>query len=204
MSLEQVIARCLETGINCLAIADHGTIAGAVKLKEIAPFTVIVAEEILTPFGEIMGLFLSEEIPSGLSVEETIARIRAQDGLVCIPHPYDRMRPSALKNHILEDIMSHIDMIEVFNSRSLYHNNSSKAWQLVHKYNKLASAGSDAHTPSEIGKAYVEMPEFNGQDDFMKSLAQGKISGHRSNPLVHFTSTFAKIRKFLFQREPLC
>lgn len=194
--LEQIITRCLETGINCLAIADHGTTAGALKLKEIAPFTVIIAEEILTPFGEIMGMFLSEEIPSGMSVEETIAQIRAQNGLICIPHPYDPIRPSALKNHILENIISQVDIVEVFNSRSLFRDSSNKAWQLVHKYNKLASAGSDAHTFSEIGNTYVEMPEFNGRDDFLKSLAQGKISGHRSNPLVHFSSTWSKLKNF--------
>ena len=81
--LEQIITRCLDIGINCLAIADHGNITGALKLKKIAPFQVIIAEEILTPWGEIMGMFLSEEIPSRLSVEETIQRIKDQnDGYV--------------------------------------------------------------------------------------------------------------------------
>jgi len=60
--LEQIVERCLELGINCIAVADHNTIAGALKLSKIAPFKVIVAEEILTPVGEIMGLFLSEEL----------------------------------------------------------------------------------------------------------------------------------------------
>ena len=86
--LEKIINRCRETGINCIAVADHGTIEGALKLKDIAPFTVIIAEEILTPHGEIMGMFLQEGIPSGLSVEQTLACIREQDGLVCIPHPF--------------------------------------------------------------------------------------------------------------------
>ena len=77
--LEQIINRCLEVGISCIAIADHGTIEGGLKMQSIAPFSVIVAEEILTPYGEIMGMFLKEGIPSGLSIEQVISRIRAQD-----------------------------------------------------------------------------------------------------------------------------
>ena len=193
--LEQIIKRCLKIGINCLAIADHGTIAGALKLKEMAPFPVIVAEEILTPFGEIMGLFLNEAIPGKLSAEETIARIRIQDGLVCIPHPYDRLRFSALEDKTLETIMPQVDIIEVFNARSLSPHASDKARQLAHKYGKFASAGSDAHTASELGHAYVEMPEFNGKDQFLASLTQGRICGHKSNPSVHLASTWAKLKK---------
>ena len=189
MSLDQVISRCLETGINCIAIADHGTAEGALKMQDIAPFPVIVAEEILTPHGEIMGMFLKETIPSGLSVEQTISRIKAQGGLVCIPHPYDRLRRSALSNRLPEELAEQIDVVEVFNARSLFPWASAKARMLAEKYSILKSAGSDAHTPQEIGNAYVEMPEFNGKDDFLKALAAGKIFGRRTNPLVHFGST---------------
>lgn len=202
--LEKIIAHCSEVGINCLAIADHNTIAGALRLKEMAPFQIIIAEEILTSSGEIIGLFLSEEIPSRLPIEEAIARIKAQDGLICIPHPYDMLRLSACKNQVFETIMPQVDIIEVFNSRSLSPGNSAKAWHLAHKYNKLASAGSDAHTPSEIGNAHVEMPEFNGKDEFLVSLAKGEIFGHRSNPLVHFASTWAKLKKRLPREKSLC
>lgn len=202
--LEQIIARCLEVGINCLAIADHGTIAGALKLKEMAPFTIIVAEEILTLSGDLMGLFLSEEIPNKLPIEEAIARIKAQDGLVGIPHPYDTLRLSAFRDKAFETIVPQVDIVEVFNSRSLSVRNSSKAWQLARKYGKLASAGSDAHRPSEIGNAYVEMPEFNGKEEFLTSLAKGKIFGHRSNPLGHFVTTWTRLRKHLSQEESPC
>ena len=100
--LDKLIERCIERGVNCVAIADHGTAEGALKLKEMAPFKIIIAEEILTPEGEIMGMFLQETIASGLSVEETLSRIKAQDGLVCIPHPFDRFRPSAMRLETLE------------------------------------------------------------------------------------------------------
>ena len=202
--LEQIIERCLETGINCLAIADHGTISGALKLKQMAPFPVIIAEEILTPFGEIMGMFLCEEIPSKLSAEEVIGRIRDQDGLVCIPHPYDKLRLSAFNSKALESIMPSVDIVEVFNARSLSPGSKTRAQRLVRRFGKLASAGSDAHTPNEIGNAYIEIPEFSGKDEFLKSLAQGKIVGHKSNPLVHLASTQNKLRNHLSRKEPPC
>jgi hypothetical protein len=194
LPLQRIISRCLEIGINCIAIADHGTIEGALKMQEIAPFTIIVAEEILTPHGEIMAMFLTEGIPSGLSVEQTLARIRAQGGLVCIPHPFDAFRQSALDSRIIETIVDQIDILEVFNSRSPLLRSSTKANLFAEKYGMAKSAGSDAHIASEIGNAYVEMPEFNGKDDFLQALQKGKISGCRTNPLTHFASVWARLR----------
>ncbi len=174
--LEKIIKRCLKLRINCIAIADHGTIKGALKMQSLAPFTVIVAEEIYTPYGEIMGMFLKEGIPSGLSVEETLSQIRAQDALVCIPHPFDSLRQSSLNSDIIEELAGQIDVIEVFNSRSYLSHSLTKAQMFADKYGIPRSAGSDAHTVNEIGNAYVEMPEFNGKDDFIRALAAGKVS----------------------------
>jgi predicted metal-dependent phosphoesterase TrpH len=195
MPLEKIVSRCLEIGINCVAICDHGTAEGALKIQDIAPFPVIVAEEILTPHGEIMGLFLEQTIPSRLSVHETIAQIRSQGGLVCIPHPFDMFRSSALPSNTIEEIVEQIDIIEVFNSRTLLPQDSAKALALASKYGLAKSAGSDAHTLYEIGNAYVEMPEFNGKNDFLQALEKGSIFGHRANPLVHFASNWTKLRK---------
>ena len=192
--LPKIVSRCLDIGINCIAIADHGTIEGALKIQELAPFTVIVAEEILTTHGEIMGMFLQEGIPGGLSVEQTIARIRAQNGLVCIPHPFDRLRYSALDSDVVEELGGQIDVIEVFNSRSLLANPANKVQLLAEKYGIRQSAGSDAHTAGEIGNAYVEMPEFNGRDDFLQALAKGKVVGRRTNPMIHFASIWTRLK----------
>lgn len=166
-------------------------------METIAPFPVIVAEEILTPHGEIMGMFLKEGIPNGLSVEETISRIRAQGGLVNIPHPFDIFRASALDSKVLEGLIGQVDIIEVFNARSLLYRSSAKAQMFAQKYGIPGSAGSDAHTANEIGNGYVEMPEFNGRDDFLDALAKGKVFGHRTNPLVHLNSVLAKLRSNL-------
>ncbi len=192
--LEKIINRCLEIGINCIVVCDHGTAEGAIKLKEMAPFPVVIAEEILTPHGEIMGMFLQETIPSGVSVEQTLACIRAQGGLVCIPHPFDTFRQSALDNGVIETIADQIDIIEVFNSRAPLLRDSTKADLFAEKYGIAKSAGSDAHTVSEIGNAYVEMPEFSGRDDFLQALKKGKIAGHRTNPMIHFTSVWARLK----------
>ncbi|MFC1964037.1 PHP-associated domain-containing protein [Chloroflexota bacterium] len=192
--LDKIIQRCEQLGINCIAIADHGTVEGALKMQKIAPFKVIVAEEILTPHGEIMGMFLKETIPSGLSVPETIRAIREQGGLINIPHPFDTVRPSALKRKIVEEIITEIDLIEVFNSRNILRRNAREALAFAEKHNIPKSAGSDAHSIPEIGNAYLEMPEFQGENDFLEALAQGKVSGRRTNPMIHFNSRWTKIK----------
>lgn len=195
--LDKLIDRCLEIGINCVAIADHGTVEGALKLKDIAPFKVIVAEEILTPDGEIMGIFLKETVPSGISASEAISRIREQNGLVCVPHPVDIFRPSALGAKNLEKIADQIDVVEVFNARTLPLQSQKKAMSIANKYNLGKSAGSDAHTLAEVGNTYIEMPEFNHRDDYIKALSQGRIHGHKTNPLMHFASLKNKMMKRL-------
>lgn len=193
--LEKIVNHCLNAGINCLAVADHNTIEGALKLQEMAPFKIIVAAEIMTTIGELMGLFLTEEVPRGLSAGETIARIKSQGGLVNIPHPFGRWPFDNFQKLTSPEILSQVDIIEVFNSRAPTRSSSAKAWQLAQKFELPASAGSDAHTLGEIGRAYVEMPQFNGPDDFLRALAQGRIVGRRSSPLIHFASTWARIRK---------
>jgi predicted metal-dependent phosphoesterase TrpH len=197
--LSRIIDHCRKKGINCVAISDHGTVAGALKLKEIAPFEVIVAQEILTPFGELMGLFLTENIPAGLSPLEVIAEVRRQGGLVNLPHPFGRslhLKKSSKQNVLLsEEVLSQIDMIEVLNSRTPFSSHSVRARELATQYGLCASAGSDAHTAGEIGRAYIEMPEFTGPEDFIACLKQGTIHGKSSSPLIHLTSTWAKIKK---------
>lgn len=195
--LEKIVTRCLGLGIDCVAVADHNTIAGALKLREMAPFKVIVAEEIATTAGEIMGLFLSEGIPQGLSAQEAILRIRDQGGLVAIPHPFGRSLSRHASMLISTKILSQVDIIEAFNSRTPFSSSIRKAAMLAKEQGKAASAGSDAHTLGEVGRAYVEMPEFDGPADFLTSLAQGQIFGRRSSYLAHFASTWAKIKNHI-------
>ena len=198
--LEKIIIRCQELGINCIAISDHGTAEGGLKMKEIAPFTVIVAEEILTHHGEIMGMFLKETIPSGLSVEETIKRIRAQGGLVNIPHPFEAIRGSSLNDGVTEAIVDQIDIMEAFNARSPFLSASNKVRDFAQKHGIAQCAGSDAHSIYEIGNAYIEMPEFNSKEEFLQALARGTIYGRRSNMAMHIFSTWAKVKSKYLNR----
>ncbi len=195
MPLEEIIKRCLDTGINCVAIADHGSIEGALELQKLAPFPVIIAEEILTPQGEVMGMFLKEGVASGLPIEEAISYIKAQDALVCLPHPFDTLRGLKIDSNRLEKLMQQIDIVEVFNARITIPWSATKAQTLAKEYDLPGIAGSDAHTPGEIGRTYVEMPEFDGKDDFLQALRKGRISKHRSGFLVHFSSVWARLKK---------
>jgi len=194
MSLDTIIERCLHLGIGCVAISDHDEVQGGIELQKIAPFSVIVAEEILTPVGEIMGMFLTERIPSGVSPYEAIAQIRSQGGLVCLPHPFDRVRPATLSHGFPDELFSEIDIIEVFNARTLNESYCEKARIFAAERGLLRSAGSDAHTSREIGNAYIEIPEFDSKEEFLSSLAQGEVFGHKSGMWVHIPSMFNRIK----------
>jgi len=199
-TLEAIITRCQELGINCIALADHGTVEGGLKMQEIAPFPVIVAEEVLTPDGEIMGMFLRETIKSGQSLEEVVRQIKAQGGLVCAQHPYDTLLRPGIGGKVLNRIASEIDLVEVLNARSPLPQSSRKSLAFAEKLNLPESAGSDAHSITEIGNAYVEMPEFTDKEGFLKALREGKISGHPASPFVHMNG-LRKILKKSFQRD---
>jgi predicted metal-dependent phosphoesterase TrpH len=198
--LEKIIERCKKLGINCIAIADHGTAEGGLEMQKIAPFKVIVAEEILTTEGEIMGMFLKETIPSGITPQEAVKRIREQDGVVNIPHPFETIRGSALKDKIIDEIAGDIDLMEVLNSRSPFPANSNKARDFAEKHNIPGGAGSDAHSVYEIGNAYIEIPDFNNKDEFLKAVVLGKIHGKRSGVFVHLLSSWAKVKSRLIKR----
>lgn len=200
--LEKIIKRCRELGIDCIAIADHGTAEGALEMQKMAPpsLKVIVAEEILTTQGEIMGMFLKETIPGGITPQEAVRQIRIQGGLVNIPHPFETIRGSALKDKYIDEIAVDIDLMEVLNSRSPFPANSNKARDFAEKHGIPGGAGSDAHTIYEIGNAYIEIPDFKDKDEFLKAVAQGKIKGKRSGMFVHFFSAWAKVQSILRHR----
>ncbi|MBI2864622.1 MAG: PHP domain-containing protein [Chloroflexi bacterium] len=189
-----IVRACQRRGINCIAVTDHNRFRGAQEVREIAPFTVILGEEIKTTDGEIIGLFLTEEIRRGLSPEETARAVRAQGGLVMIPHPFDRVRKSCLHEEALRRLAdaSLVDIVEVFNSRTTLLADSERARRFAEERGLLGAGGSDAHSLREIGQTYVEMPPFADKDSFLRSLAQGRVMGRRSNPLVHLSSMLAK------------
>src|SRR5438128_2189217 len=113
---KEYVRRCVAAGVTCVAVTEHNNIEGALYLREIAPFKVIVAEEIRTREGEIIGFFLNGEVPPGLSPEETAERIKSQGGLVGAPHAFDPRR-QGLGQAALDRIAKDLDVIEAFNAR---------------------------------------------------------------------------------------
>ncbi|MDD4923218.1 MAG: PHP domain-containing protein [Dehalococcoidales bacterium] len=194
---EDIIRRCQNTGINCIAVADHGTAEGALKIQKLAPFQVIVAEEVMTQYGEVMGMFLKESIPNKIPFAEAILRIREQDGLVCIPHPFDKPNRHGLGRKKLEQFIDDVDIIEVFNARSPLPWFSQASLAFADKYGKEKSAGSDAHTIREIGSTYIEMPDFSEKQDFLSALKKGEIHGRATNPFILLGGSWARIRKVI-------
>ncbi len=195
MRPSDLIGGCKKAGIDCVAVTDHNSIAGALEVAKESPFQVIVGEEIMTSEGELIGLFLEEVIPRGLSPEKTISCIRDQKGLVLVPHPFDHLRGSTIRRQALDRIVSMVDIIEVFNARIMVPSQMARARSLAAEHHLLSSGGSDAHTRGELGHGYVEMPGFRDASGFLESLAEGKVRGRPSSIFVHVLTTWNKWKK---------
>ncbi len=186
--------RYQQRGIDAVAVSDHNNIDGALAVREIAKFNVIIAEEVRTSEGEIIGYFLRENIRKGMTPEETVAAIRAQGGIICVPHPFDTLRREPLKTPALLRILNDVDIIEVFNSRTIRGRDNERARQFALEHSKPMSAGTDAHSPWEIGLAWTEMPPFEGPGDFLAAIGRGSVHGRTAFVGVHAISTWAKIK----------
>ena len=199
---EKLVKRCIDVGLNCIAVTDHNTAEGAFRVREIAPFMVIIGEEVATSEGEVTGLFLQETIPRGLSPLETVKRIKEQGGLVSLPHPFDRFRSEVITKAGIEDVLPYADIVEVFNSRNSMNADNRVAHEFAMRHNLLTSGVSDAHTTIELGRTYVIMPEFDGTPEgFKEALAQGTIHARKMTPLIHVATTITKLKRRLFGRR---
>ncbi len=202
VSPEAMAKRCADVGLDYVAVTDHNTIEGSLAVREIAPFKVIIGEEVASASGEITGLFLKETISAGLTALQTVERIKDQGGLVSIPHPCDRFRSHVIETDALHEILPYIDIVEGFNSRNNLARDDRKAQEFARTHGFITSGVTDAHTTMEIGRAYVEMPEFDGSpEDFLRALAEGQIVGRRMSPLVHVLTTLTKIKKRIIGRR---
>jgi predicted metal-dependent phosphoesterase TrpH len=190
--------RCRERGVWVQAITDHNEIWGAQKLQEIIeeekikkaglPLTIIVGEEVSTTHGEIIGLFLKERIPAGMSPNETVAAIKEQGGLVLLPHGFDPLKRWRLQPAALETVADQIDIVETFNARISRPrwNQAAVDWSRLHS--RPMSAGSDAHTLADIGSAWVELPiqRIQSSQDLLTALQSGIPVGEWTHPVIAF------------------
>ncbi len=167
-----VARRCRSLGLGPVVLTDHESIAGALELAD-AGIPAIVGEEIATADGELIGLFLRTPVPGGLGAEEAVQAIRSQDGLVYLEHPYDQFRRH-LSEEAIERIADDVDIVEVWNGRCTAADNA-RAADLCAALGAAAGAGSDAHRPGEIGRAYVELESFSGPADFLAKLRNGRV-----------------------------
>lgn len=192
----KLVEQARRVGLQKVAITEHNRLDGALVAKAMAPDLIIVGEEIKTTHGEIIAYFVKEEVPRGLSPQETIARLRAQGAVISIPHPLDSVRTSAMRLTNVLQVIDQVDALEVLNARCVLDRDNVAAAALAQEYGKLLTAGSDAHTPAELGRCYLEMPPFedNGES-FLAALAQAKVGGIISPFWPHFASTYAKWRK---------
>lgn len=180
---EHFVDACLAKGIDCIAVTDHNEIDGAKAVQRMAPFKVIIGEEIRTSEGEISGLFLKERIPPNLSAKDTIAEIRRQKGLVYIPHPFAAGVTMRLQKSVLDRYIDEVDIIEGWNSRGILRTDDLAAQRYALRHGKPFAAGSDSHTRFEIGSAYVEIEDFKTPKQLLKNLRSGVLVGRKTNVL---------------------
>ncbi len=178
IQVDELLDHAETIGLGAIAVTDHNRLGGAQEAVELArgrPLAVIPGEEVKTDGqGEVIGLFLSEEIPRGLSFAETIAAIRAQDGLVYLPHPFDR-RHAVPDARTLHRHLADIDVFEVYNARLLRETFNDEALRFARKYDLTMGAGSDAHVLLGVGTGAVRMRAFDGPEEFLVSLRGAEI-----------------------------
>lgn len=182
-----VIKIAKERGLDRICITDHNSIDGALAAKAIDPEFVIVGEEILTDYGEILAFFVSEWVPPRLSHHETLDRLQAQGAVISVSHPFDPHR-SGWPEAVLAAIAPQLDAIEGFNARSLHAQYNEKARAFAEVHDLPVTAGSDAHTAMEIGAAYLEMPAFSTAEEFRAGLSLATIHGRLSPSWIHLFS----------------
>jgi predicted metal-dependent phosphoesterase TrpH/glycosyltransferase involved in cell wall biosynthesis len=178
IDVDELIDHAEAQGLGAIAVTDHNVFGGALEAVERArgrDLVVIPGEEVKTDDqGEVIGLFLQEEIPRGMSFGDTVAAIRAQGGLVYLPHPFDRMhaipKPATLHRHLSE-----IDVFEVYNARLLFEAYNDEALRFARKYNLTPGAGSDAHVLAGVGTGAMRMRRFSGPEEFLVSLHDAEV-----------------------------
>ncbi len=192
-----LIERARAVGLARLAVTDHNTIAGALEARALAPDLIIVGEEIeVDSGGEVIAYYVTEEVPRGLSVEETLARLRRQGALISVSHPLDSLRGSALGLERTLAIIEQVDALEVFNARCLLAGDNRRAEALAREHGKLMTAGSDAHTLGEVGAGYLTLPPFKANAAALRaSLAKAQPGGRLTGVWPHVLSTWAKVAR---------
>ena len=188
-----LVDTCRRKGIDRVIVTDHNTVAGARVAHALDPELVIVGEEIMTTRGEILAAFVSEEVPLGLSPQETIRRLKAQGAFISVSHPFDRWRAGGWQEDDLFEVLPQVDAIEVYNSRCMNPGFNREARQFAEKHNIAGTVGSDAHAAFELGRSLMLLEPFEGPDGLRKVIRAGIPQVRWSPPWFHITSRYASI-----------
>jgi len=181
LTAEQLRDACSHAGIGAVAVTEHNRFGSHAEIAERCPdLFVIPGEEIDTRDGHLIGLFMKEFIPRGLPAIETAHAIKAQGGLVYVPHPFVRLANSRLTARALEEVSPLVDVVEVWNGRGPTDAPDRRASEFARKRGFASGAGSDAHSKWEIGHGCVELDRFTGPADFLSNLGAGRVIESRS------------------------
>jgi predicted metal-dependent phosphoesterase TrpH len=190
-----LVAAARRKGLDRVVVTDHNSIAGARAAQKLDPELVIVGEEIMTTRGEILAAYVTEEIPAGLSPQETIHRLREQGAFISVSHPFDHLRAGGWLEADLLEILPQVDAIEVFNSRCMLRRFNAEAEAFARRNGIPGTVGSDAHAAFELGRSLLVLEPFEGPDELRKVIRRGIPQVRWSPPWYHLTSRYASIRK---------
>ena len=195
VTIQGLISTCKKKGIHRLVITDHNTIQGALIANKLNPELFIVGEEIMTQQGELLAIFVKEQIPAGLPAVEAVELLRAQGAFISVSHPFDSMRAGHWEMDDLLNIVSSIDAVEIFNSRCIDPKFNTLASDFSQKYHLRGTVGSDSHTLGEVGKSTLTLPNFHDALTLKSALIVAEPHVRQSSPWVHFLSSYARWRK---------
>jgi predicted metal-dependent phosphoesterase TrpH len=190
-----LVDTCRRKGIDRVVVTDHNTIAGARAAHALDPELVIIGEEIMTTLGEILAAFVKEEIPSGLTPQETIRRLQDQGAFISVSHPFDRWRNGSWQENDLLEIVPQADAIEIYNSRCMLPQFNREARRFAENHNLAGTVGSDAHATFELGQSLMVLELFNGPEEMRDVIRRGIPKVRWSPPWFHFSSRYAVIYK---------
>ncbi len=194
LSPHSLISAARKHGFDRIAITDHNSIQGALEAQRLDPHLIIIGEEIKTLEGEILAIFVKEEVPANLPPLEAIRILKAQGAFISLSHPFDTCR-SGWSLQTLEIITPLLDAIEIFNARCLQDKFNQQAEEFARLHRLAGTCGSDSHTAAETGICYQRLPVFSTPDELRKSLQTSTIHGTRSTFSAHLHSSYARFFK---------
>ena len=198
---ESVLQAAYKRNIDRICVTDHNEIVTALDLKQRFPDRIIVGEEVKTAERvDVIGLYIHTLIPKGTPARQTCEMIHEQGGIVYMPHPYAGGKGGG--GRLLDELVDLIDVVEVFNARLHKSELNERAARWAKAHGKPGGAGSDAHTPGEIGRGHVELePHDNTPGAFLRALEKARVHGVTSPRVLHLASTYAKVHKVFFKAD---